>query len=196
MKKIFFFSENLNKINEIKILFKKNKIELLDLKNFYNINIPEETGKTFEENARIKSYYGFKNSNYPCFADDSGLCINSLNDFPGIKSKRFIEKNKDIKKALASIISKTKKTNSSEAYFQTSICLTLEENKSIFFNGIVKGNIADSPRGLSGFGYDPIFIPKGFKKTFGEMGIDEKNKISHRAIAINKLKEYLIKLFN
>ena len=128
MKKIFFFSENLNKINEIKILFKKTKIELLDLKHFYNINIPEETGKTFEDNARIKSYCGFKNSNYPCFADDSGLCISSLNDFPGIKSKRFIEKNKDIQKALASIISKTKKTGSSEAYFQTSICLTLEEN--------------------------------------------------------------------
>jgi len=195
VKKIFFFSENLNKINEIKTLFKKTKIELLDLKNFYNINIPEETGKTFEENAKIKSCYGFRNSNYPCFADDSGLCINGLDGFPGIKSKRFIEKNKNIKKALSSIISKTKKTNNSEAYFQTSICLALEEDKTIFFNGIIKGNIADSPRGLSGFGYDPIFIPKGFKKTFGEMNAEEKNKISHRAIAINKLKEYLIKLF-
>ncbi len=196
MKKIFFFSENLNKINEIEILFKKNKIEILNLKNFYNINIPEETGKTFEENAKIKSCYGFKNSNHPCFADDSGLCINGLDGFPGIKSKRFIEKNKDIKNALTSIIRKTKKSNSSEAYFQTSISLTLEENKTILFNGIIKGNIANEPRGLSGFGYDPIFIPEGFKKTFGEMNTVEKNKISHRAIAINKLKKYLVKLFD
>ena len=175
MKKIIFFSHNDNKIKEVKKLFKDTEINILTLHSFPNISKPKETGSTFEENAKIKSSYGYKKIQLPCFADDSGICISALDDFPGIESKRFLKKNDDHKK--------------------TFVSLTFD-NKSIFFNGVVRGKISSKPRGKYGFHYDPIFIPEGSEKTFGEMSIEEKNKISHRARAINKLKKFLIKSLN
>jgi len=195
VKKIIFFSHNDNKIKEVKKLFKKTGINILTLHNFPSISKPKETGSTFEENAKIKSSYGYKKTKLPCFADDSGICISALDGLPGIKSKRFIEKNNDHKKTFKTIINKTKELSNFNAYFQTSISFTFD-NKSIFFNGVVHGKISSKPKGKYGFHYDPIFIPEGSEKTFGEMSIKEKNKISHRARAINKLKKFLIKSFN
>ena len=152
---------------------------------------PEETGRTFEENAKIKSSYGYKKIKLPCFADDSGICISALNYFPGIESKRFLKKNNDHKKTLKTIINKAKELSNFHAYFQTSVSLTFD-NESIFFKGVVRGKISSEPKGKYGFHYDPIFIPNGSEKTYAEMTIEEKNKISHRARAINKLKKFLI----
>ena len=193
MKKIFFFSDNKNKYYEISSLFKKTNFEILNIDSFPDLKIPIENGQTFEENAKIKSSYGFKKTNLPCFADDSGFCIKSLNDFPGIKSKRFIEENNGIENALDIIINKTQNLSDKEAYFKTSISFSLDNN-TLFFNGIVEGKISNKPKGGGGFGYDPIFVPNGSNRTFAEMSSEEKNEISHRSIAINKFKKYLIKL--
>tara|TARA_B100000686_G_C16786542_1_gene975623 strand:+ start:764 stop:1369 length:606 start_codon:yes stop_codon:yes gene_type:complete len=193
MKKIFFFSNNKNKLNEISDMFYKTDFKILSLNSFSNLKIPKETGITFEENAKIKSLYGLKKTNIPCFADDSGFCIKSLKNFPGIKSKRFIEENNGVENTLKVIMDKTKNLQNKEAYFKTSISFSFNDSTSIF-NGLVMGKISEKPRGNGGFGYDPIFIPNGYNKTFAEMELEQKNKISHRFIAINKFKKYLIKL--
>ena len=191
MKKIVFFSYNNNKIKEVKKLFEEIEINILSLHDFPGILNPKETGSSFEENAKIKSSYGYEKIKLPCFADDSGICISALNYFPGIKSKRFLEKNGNHEKTFKIIINKAKEQLNFQAYFQTSISLTFS-NESIFFKGVISGKISPEPRGKYGFHYDPIFIPKGSEKTFGEMTIEEKNKISHRARAIKKLKKFLI----
>ena len=195
MKKILFFSHNNNKIKEVKKLFEEIEIDILSLHDFPNILEPKETGSSFEENAKIKSSYGYEKLKLPCFADDSGICISALNYFPGVESKRFLEKNGDHEKTFRTIINKAKELSDFHAYFQTSVSLTFN-NEVISFNGVVNGKISHEPRGKYGFHYDPIFIPEGSEETFGEMSIEEKNKISHRARAINKLKKFLIKSFN
>ena len=191
--KIIFFSNNINKVKEVKDFFKDSKINILYLGDLPKIPEPLESGKTFKENSKIKSECGFKKFKMPCFADDSGFCINALNNFPGVKSKRYLKKGLTENQALNSIIKKSINLSNNNAFFETSICLSLN-NKNIFFNGLIRGKISKKIRGKFGFGYDPIFIPKGYDKTFAEMKFSEKNIISHRAIALNKLKKYLLKL--
>ena len=190
--KIVFFSNNKNKVFEIKNYFTKTKIEILNLQNFQKITSPEETGASFEENASIKSMYGFNKLKLPCFADDSGICVEALDNLPGIRSKDFFQEKGGYLKTLLFIIDKTEKLLNKKAYFQTTISLNLNAHRSIFFSGVVEGKISNKPRGQNGFGYDPIFIPDGCTKTFAEMSLFEKNKISHRSIAIKKLKDYLV----
>ena len=131
----------------------------------------------------------------PSFADDSGICISALNNQPGVKSRRFQEENGGYKKTFEIIINEAKRKNNFEAFFQTTIALTINKNSTICFDGIVKGKVSIKPLGVEGFHYDPIFIPSGAKKTYAQMLNEEKNQISHRAIALNKLKEFLEKLF-
>ena len=133
MKNFIFFSHNKNKIDEVVNLFEKSKLSILNLNSFAKINEPEEIGKTFEENAEIKSSFGFKVLKIPCFAEDSGICINSMNNLPGIKSKRFIEQSGSAKKAFEIILKAVKKYSDTKAYFKTSVCLSLDKNKSVFF---------------------------------------------------------------
>ena len=196
MKKVIFFSHNKNKIKEVLNFFNKTNINILSLESFQNVTEINETGCTFEENAKIKSNYGYEKLKLPCFADDSGICISAMNNFPGIKSKRFLKKHSTYKKTFSNIIDETKKFSDNRAYFQTSIALTINQNNTIFFNGVIKGKISSKPKGKYGFHYDPIFIPNGYNKTFAEMSLEEKNKISHRAVAIGKLIKYLTQLFN
>ena len=195
MSKLIFFSFNQNKIQEVKKILNYNKLKLLTLNDFPIVNEPKEVGSSFSENAIIKSTFGFKKFGLPCFADDSGICISAINNKPGIKSKRFLEQNGGFKKTFEIIINEAKRKKNFDAYFQTTIALTIAENNTICFEGVVKGRIPDKPLGKRGFHYDPIFIPNGTKKTYAQMLIEEKNKISHRAIALNKLKKFLEKLF-
>ncbi len=190
MKELIFFSHNKYKIKEVKQILKIPKIKILTLDDFPKINEPRETGKTFEENAMIKSTFGFKYFGLPCFADDSGICINALNNQPGIKSKRFQKENGGYKKTFDIIINQTKFKKNYKAFFQTSIALTINDKNTVYFNGIVYGKISSRPLGSLGFHYDPIFIPTDKNKTFSQMTQKEKNKISHRAIAIKKLKKF------
>ena len=192
MKTILFYSSNFKKIVEIKNIFTNNNLKIKSLNNFVKVKEPEEIGLSFAENAKIKSLYGFKNFNLPCFADDSGICIEALGWKPNIFSKRFINSFSSEKECLKKIIQKVKESKKDNAFFQTSICYTNREKYHIVFEGKVYGKISNKILGSNGFGYDPIFIPNGYKKTFAEMSIREKNQLSHRSIAINKLVNFLI----
>ncbi len=191
MKEILFFSHNQKKIIEVKQIFRTKKTKVLNLNSFPKTFEPLESGKSFFENAKIKSKYGQKKFSIPCFADDSGFCVEALDNNPGIKSRRFLEKFKSKKEAFDYIISKVKRKKNNRAFFITAISLTLKKNHHILFLGRVNGKISFSPKGKNGFGYDPIFIPESSKKTFAEMRSVEKNKISHRKVALAKLKSFL-----
>ena len=196
MREIVFFSKNKNKIEEILDYFKNLNIKILTLRNFPNIVSPKEIGKGFRKNAHIKSLYGFKKFNIPCFSDDSGICIEALDGKPGINSKKFLVTNGGHKKSFKIIKKKVIEKNNTKAFFQTSISLTINSRKNLYFDGVVNGNISCATFGTSGFGYDPIFVPSGYNKTYAQMNISEKNKISHRAIALCGLKNKLKELFN
>ena len=192
MRQLLFFSNNKNKIIEIKKIFKKFNVELLSLNDLNISNEPEETGKTFEENAKIKSDYGFNKAGIPCFADDSGICIESLNWKPGVLSKRFLNNFKSNEACFDNIIKSAKKKGKQKAYFKTSISLTVKDNQNIIFNGKIDGKISEKAKGRFGFGYDPVFIPKNYNKTLAELITKEINEISHRSIAVTKLINFLI----
>ena len=191
MKDILFFSHNQKKIIEVKQIFKDSRIKVFDLNSFEEIKEPRETGDTFASNAKIKSKYGQKVFNIPCFADDSGFCVEALKNNPGVKSKRFLEKFSNKKKAFEYIISNVTERKNNKAFFVTAIWLTLKDNHHIVFLGRVNGTVSLKPKGTDGFGYDPIFVPENYTRTFAEMSIEEKNIISHRKIAITKLKSFL-----
>ena len=196
MKELIFFSHNKHKINEVIKILQNNKIKILTLYDFPNTYKPKETGETFKDNALIKSTFGFKSFGLPCFADDSGICISAIKNLPGIKSKRFLLENGGLDQTFKMIINKTKIKNNYKAFFQTSIALTIDNQHSVYFDGIVSGEISNKPLGSQGFDYDPIFIPYGTNKTYAQMLVEEKNKISHRAIAIKKLKNFILNLID
>ncbi len=194
LEEVLFFSNNKKKIIEISNLFLNESIKILNLNNFNKVRSPEEVGKTFEENAKINALYGFDVFKKKCFADDSGICIKAMGGDPGVQSKNFLEKRGCINTSLEEILFITKNKNDFNAFFQTSICLVLDKDNHVFFKGKIKGKISQKIRGNNGFGYDPIFIPERENKTFAEMNLKEKNTISHRSIAIEELKSYLINL--
>ncbi len=194
MKKIIFFSNNKSKILEVTNLFLNTPYQISNLNKYKNIVSPKETGKNFKENAKIKSIYGTKKFKKICFADDSGICIDVFGGLPGINSKEFLNSTKNKKHILNKIINEAKNQKSFGAFFMTTICLSLNTNKHFFFHGRIDGKISKEIRGVNGFGYDPIFIPRGKRITFAEMTLEEKNKFSHRTIAIKKLKKFLNKL--
>ena len=194
MVKILFFSNNKNKIDEVSKLFQNSKYTLNSLNDFDKIHSPDESGKSFEENAKIKSLFGFEKFNTICFADDSGICVEAMGGDPGINSKDLLESNNDKKIILNKIILNAIKSNNHKAFFQTSICLSINKEKQFFFTGRIHGTITKEIKGVGGFGYDPIFIPSGNKKTFAEMSLQQKNIISHRSIAIKKMLDYILKL--
>ena len=191
MKDILFFSQKKKKIVEVKQIFKDSKIKVYDLNGFEKIKDPKETGVTFASNAKIKSKCGQELFKLPCFADDSGFCVEALKNNPGVKSKRFLEKFSDNKKAFDYIISNVIKKKNNKAFFVTAVSLTLKKNHHIIFLGKINGTVSLEPKGTNGFGYDPIFVPENNIKTFAEMNLEEKNIISHRKIAISKLKSFL-----
>lgn len=191
MKNILFFSNNSNKFNEARKLLLNKKIKLMSPLDFNIITEPKENGLSFSENAKIKSSFGYKKIKIPCFADDSGICIEALNWKPNIYSKRFIDSFDNKTDCLQHIIKEVKKSAKNKAFFETSICYTIKENYHIVFKGRVDGTISDDILGNKGFGYDPIFIPNGFTKTFGQLKTNEKNLISHRSIALNKFLNFL-----
>jgi len=194
MKDIVFFSNNKNKIKEISNLLQDISYKVLSLNNFEKVKSPIESATTFKENAKIKSLFGFKKFNKICFADDSGICIKAMNNKPGINSKKFLNSNKNKNDTLNQIINITKNKNKFSAYFQTTICLSINKNDHFFFTGKILGRISNKIKGVDGFGYDPIFIPNGYDLTFAEMKMSDKNKISHRSIAISKFKKYLVSI--
>ena len=196
--KLVVASHNHGKIKEIKNLLKPFKFKVYSASDF-NIAEPKETGKTFIANSIIKAKTVANKSNCLALADDSGLCINSLEGKPGIYSARWAGKNKNFDLAMKRVEKELNKISSNSkrnlrAHFCCALTLCYPAGKNISFEGKVFGYLQFPARGLNGFGYDPIFVPDGYKKTFGEMSFSYKERISHRQIAFNKLKKYLIKI--
>jgi XTP/dITP diphosphohydrolase len=186
---LVFATNNLHKLEEI-----QSKVaESFILKSLTDINCSddiEETGITLEENATIKSTYIHQKFNVNCFADDTGLEVEALNNEPGVYSARY-SGDRDFKKNMDLLLKNLNGQPNRNAQFRTVISLILE-GKEYLFEGFIKGKIREQPTGNEGFGYDPIFEPAGFSKTFAEMGLAEKNQISHRALATEKLISFLI----
>ena len=162
-----------------------------------SLKSPREDGLTFEENSLIKSKYFSKKSKLICLADDSGLEIDILNKDPGIYSARWGGKNGDFKKAIKKVYRELFKKDKNwqkkkiKARFVCALSICFLDKKIISVLGKVEGFISNEPRGKNGFGYDPIFIPKNKKKTFGEMSLLHKYKIDHRSVAFKKIKKFL-----
>lgn len=192
--KIFLATNNRHKGEElISILGKEGDIEFLfpkDLGLKFNV---QEDGSSFQENAYKKAIAGLRLSGLPTIGEDSGLLIDYLKGKPGVKSHRFAGEKAGYKEKIRKILKRLEGLPRAKrrARFKCVICLALSFKKFIFFEGNCEGFIALSAKGKFGFGYDPIFIPQGFKKTFGELGPKVKMAVSHRAKAVRKLKEYL-----
>ena len=182
-------SQNQNKLVEFKKIL-GDKINLFSLSDIgLNQEIPENE-KTIKKNAMFKAKFVNIQTGKNVFADDTGLEIDSLNGEPGVYSARYsgVERNPD--KNIELVLNKLKNKSNRNSRFKTIISLILD-GTSVYFEGVVEGKITEEKRGSNGFGYDPIFQPNGYASTFGEMSLNEKNKISHRSIAINKMVQYL-----
>jgi XTP/dITP diphosphohydrolase len=183
---IVFATNNENKTREIRDILGSsfNLLTLIDLN--INEDIPENE-PTLEENALNKARYVHKMLNMNVFADDTGLEIDMLNGLPGVKSARFAGENKNSDANIEKVLEMMGKSINRKARFRTVIALIME-GKEYLFEGIIDGMIITKRRGTDGFGYDPVFVPEGENRTFAEMPLREKNKISHRARAFEKLR--------
>ena len=182
-------SSNQNKLLEFKKIL-GDKITLYNLSD-YNINkeIPEDED-TIKKNAMFKAKFIYNQTGKNVFADDTGLEIDSLNGEPGVHSARYSGNEKNSEKNIQLVLNNLKNKIDRKARFKTIISL-IHNGKCLNFKGIINGEITLDRRGVNGFGYDSIFQPNGYSMTFGEMEDGEKNKISHRSIAINKMINYL-----
>ena len=185
MKKILVGTHNKGKFKEIAYLLPKKykKISPLKLK----IKSPKETGKTFKSNAKLKVKFFSKFVNYPVISDDSGLCIKVLGNKPGIHSARLAKKCGSFSKAMQFILKKMKNKKDRSATFICCLSYKNEKGKIITVQGNLNGSITTKIKGKKGFGYDPIFVPKGKKITFGQMPKFKKIKMDHRFLAFKKL---------
>ena len=187
MKKILVGTHNRGKFKEIAYLLPKKYKKISPLR--LQIKSPKETGKSFKSNARLKVKFFSKFVNYAVISDDSGLCIKALNNRPGIFSARLAKKHGSFLKAMKFILKKMKKKENRSAYFICSLSFKDKQKKVVTKIGKIHGTIAQKISGKRGFGYDPIFIPKKHKKTFGQMLYSKKLKIDHRFLAFKKLKK-------
>ena len=201
--KIVFATNNEHKLSEIRGILGSD-FEVVSLADIgCHVDIPE-TGTTLEENARIKAMYVYNHYGLSCFADDTGLEVEALGGAPGVFTARYAGEAHDPEANVRKLLENLANNNNRRARFRTIIALVLasgEESEGAAetcsieeFEGIVNGNITTEKKGTGGFGYDPVFIPEGYDKTFAELGVDIKNKISHRARATQQLVKFLEKV--
>lgn len=189
MKNLVFVTHNAHKSEEVNAIIGNH----FEIKNLSDLNIFEEipeTGSTFKENALQKAEYVHKKLGCNCFADDTGLMVDALDGAPGVYSARYAgepsNSQRNIEKLLKNLEGKTNR----KAQFTTIIAVILN-GETFFFEGTIRGQIIETQKGNGGFGYDSIFMPDGYDKTFAELPAEVKNSISHRAIAMQKFKEFL-----
>jgi XTP/dITP diphosphohydrolase len=187
--KLIFATHNANKLKEVKSLV-PTSIELLNLDDINFTAEIEETETTIEGNALLKAKTIYEKTGFNCFADDSGLLVDYLNGAPGVYSARYAGEPKNDENNLQKLLHELKSTENRKAHFKTVMALIVN-GKEYLFEGIINGEIINEKRGNHGFGYDPIFIPNGYTKTFAEMDSETKNAISHRGIALQKLLMFL-----
>lgn len=187
---LVFATNNNNKIKEIKKLI-GNSIELLSLADINCHEEIPETANTIAGNALQKAQYVFEKYGYNCFADDTGLEIESLNGEPGIYSARYAGPQRDANDNMDKVLTNLKDQTNRKSHFKTVIALIIDGKESLF-EGVAEGEITETKSGAEGFGYDPVFKPLGYDTTFSEMSLDEKNGISHRGKAVRQLSDFLI----
>jgi XTP/dITP diphosphohydrolase len=187
--KLCFATQNINKLKEVQAML-PSTITLIQPEDIGCQEELPETQATLEGNSLQKASYLFQNYHSDCFADDTGLEIEALNGEPGVYSARYAGEPKNPEANMQLVLQKLAVHSNKKARFRTVITLIMN-GVTNSFEGILEGEIISDKRGTKGFGYDPIFIPKGFDRTLAEMTIEEKNKISHRAIAFQKLNNFL-----
>lgn len=186
---ICFATNNQHKLEEVRHALVPDFL-VLGLKE---INCEEElpeTGNTLEANALQKAAYVFNNYGIICFADDTGLEVEALDNAPGVYSARYAGPQRDNEENIDLLLKNLKNKTNRKAQFRTVVCWK-NADEAFYFEGIVKGEITEARRGNAGFGYDAVFVPEGFNKTFAEMKMEEKNQLSHRAKAVKKLITFL-----
>lgn len=186
---LVFASNNQNKIKEIQLLLPQS-IQILSLSAIGCFEEIPETADTIEGNAILKANYVTEKFGYNCFADDTGLEVETLNGEPGVYSARYAGEQKDANDNMDKLLLNLQDTSNRTAQFKTVIALNLN-GKQTLFTGIIKGKIIEEKVGANGFGYDPIFVADGYDKTFAELTIEEKSVISHRGLAVKQLVDFL-----
>ena len=191
MDTLIFATNNAHKVEEVKSIL-KGKMNVISLQEAgIDIDIPEPFD-TLEENANEKARVIHKLTKTDCFSEDTGLEVEALNGAPGVRSARYAGENRSFDDNIDKLLANLEGVQNREAQFRTVICLILNGEEKVF-EGICKGVIIAKRKGSEGFGYDPVFVPKGANKTFAEMSLAEKNVFSHRKIAIEKLISFLKK---
>lgn len=192
--KVIFATNNLGKLKEVQNIFSNTEFEIVSLKDINYTDEIEETGATFEENAFIKADTIFNKFNLPVIADDSGLAVNQLDGRPGVYSARYAGENVTYEDNNKKLLSELKEK--SQPHLAKFLCCAVyvDEKNRIAVTGELAGQITKEFKGTNGFGFDPIFNPNGYDITLAEMGMEEKNKISHRAKAFKSLKERIDKI--
>ena len=195
---IIVATNNLGKIREIREICNTIPVSFIAIKDLWHdpVDIPE-TGSTFEENAQMKAEWVFSQKNAWTLADDSGLEVDALKGEPGVFSSRYAGEGQDDRKNIEKVLKKLDSIPSEKrtARFRCVMVLKGPDFTDKVVSGICEGKISLIPRGNEGFGYDPVFIPEGYNKTFAEMELSQKNGISHRSRALQALKEELNELF-
>lgn len=190
MRKLVFATNNPHKLEEIRSIL-KDRAEVLGLEDIgCNTDIPE-SGETLEENAAIKARFVRSNYGLDCFADDTGLEVEVLDGRPGVRSARYAGEESNPDNNIRKLLTEMDGKQNRKARFRTVICL-IEDGSEHYFEGIVQGRIIEERTGSGGFGYDPVFVPDGYAMTFAEMPLSEKNAISHRGRATEKLISWLM----
>ncbi|MBC7413149.1 MAG: non-canonical purine NTP diphosphatase [Bacteroidia bacterium] len=189
MLQLVFATQNAYKLKEIQQQL-GSAFELVSMSDINCTTDIEETGETFAQNAQLKTNYLNTTYGLNCFGDDSGLCVETLNNAPGVHSARYAGEHKNDDDNMNKLLLALQNCSNRNAYFKTVISLNYY-NKNYLFEGEIHGKIITEKRGTNGFGYDPIFVPNGYNKTFAELESTTKNIISHRAIAFKKLIQFL-----
>ncbi|OEJ15400.1 non-canonical purine NTP pyrophosphatase, RdgB/HAM1 family [Brachyspira hampsonii] len=195
LDKLVIATSNKHKLKEIESIFKGSVIkEILSMPS--DIGEIIEDGNTFIENSFIKAKAVYYHTKLPSLADDSGLCVNALGGKPGIHSARYGGESLGYKEKMQMLLNELKNKDDRSAYFITSAVCILDDNYYIAVEGRVDGKIIENKRGFEGFGYDPIFQPDGYNITYAEMSLEEKNSMSHRALAMKKIKNILYGIYH
>ena len=187
---LIFATANKHKLSEAQAILGKGFSLVVPSQLGLTGEIPE-TADTLKENALMKAKFLWDKFGRPCFADDTGLEVDFLNGRPGVYSARYAGIEADPVKNMQKLLKELNGANCRKARFVTVVALILDENRIILFEGALEGSILEVSSGCGGFGYDPLFMPEGYSKTLAELSAEEKNRISHRGIAMRKLSDFL-----